>query len=99
MVAFLLHFFATVIGASVEIASASFSLAFSLSTGFIKKLLKTTKIKRKSIKFFCYLEVNCSIKRKSSEALTNYEISSGDFIAIINEGENYRELKDEKSKN
>ena len=92
-------FFATVIGASVEIASASFSLAFSLSTGFIKKLLKTTKIKRKSIKFFCYLEVNCSIKRKSSEALTNYEISSGDFRAIINEGENYRELKDEKSKN
>ena len=39
-------FFATVIGASVEIASASFSLAFSLSTGFIKKLLKTTRNKK-----------------------------------------------------
>ena len=46
MVAFLLHFFAIVIGASVEIASASFSLAFSLSTGFIKKLLKTTRNKK-----------------------------------------------------
>ena len=34
--------FATVIGAAVGIASASFSLAFSISTGIIKKLLKTT---------------------------------------------------------
>ena len=33
---------ATVIGAPVGIVSASFSLAFSISTGIIKKLLKTT---------------------------------------------------------
>ena len=33
--------FATVIGAPVGIISASFSLAFSISTGIIKKLLKT----------------------------------------------------------
>ena len=52
MVAFLLHFFAIVIGASVEIASASFSLAFSLSTGFIKKLLKTTRNKKEKHKIF-----------------------------------------------
>ena len=39
-------FFATVIGASVEIASASFSLAFSLSTASIKKLLKATRNKK-----------------------------------------------------
>ena len=45
-------FFATVIGASVEIASASFSLAFSLSTGFIKKLLKTTRNKKEKHKIF-----------------------------------------------
>ena len=33
--------FSTVIGTPVGIASASFSLAFSLSTGIVKKLLKT----------------------------------------------------------
>ena len=35
--------FATVIGPLVGILSASFSLAFSISTGIMKKLLKTTK--------------------------------------------------------
>ena len=39
--------FATVIGAPVGIVSASFSLAFSISTGIIKKLLKTTRNKKK----------------------------------------------------
>ena len=35
--------FATVTGTPVEIASASLSLTFSLSTGLVKKLLKTTR--------------------------------------------------------
>ena len=35
--------FATVIGAPVGIIRASFSLTFSISTGIIKKLLKTTR--------------------------------------------------------
>ena len=39
--------FATVIGAPVGMASASFSLAFSISTGIVKKLLKTTRNKKK----------------------------------------------------
>ena len=39
--------FATVIGAPVGIASASFSLAFSIFTGIGKKLLKTTRCKNK----------------------------------------------------
>ena len=39
--------FATVIGALVEFMSASCSLAFSITTGFVKKLLKTTKNKNK----------------------------------------------------
>ena len=39
--------FASVIGAPVGIVSASFSLAFSISTGIIKKLLKTTGNKKK----------------------------------------------------
>ena len=39
--------FATVIGAPVGSVSASFSLPFSISTGLIKKLLKTTRSKKK----------------------------------------------------
>ena len=39
--------FATDIGVPVGIASASFSLAFSISTGIVKKLLKTTRNKTK----------------------------------------------------
>ena len=39
--------FATVIGAPVGIVSASFNLAFSISTGIMKKLLKTTRNKKK----------------------------------------------------
>ena len=39
--------FATVIGAPVGIVSASFSLTFSISIGIVKKLLKTTRNKKK----------------------------------------------------
>ena len=38
--------FATVIGTPVGIAKATLSLAFSLSTGLVKKLLKTTRNKK-----------------------------------------------------
>ena len=41
--------FATIIGASVEIVSASFSLVFSVFRGIVKKLLKTKQMKTKSI--------------------------------------------------
>ena len=47
------------------------------------------------------LEVNCyarsklnSIEGKISEALMNNQISHEDFMAIINEERNYRELKE-----
>ena len=39
--------FATVIETPVGIVSASLSLAFSLSTGLVKNLLKTTRNKKK----------------------------------------------------
>ena len=41
---------ATVIGAPIGIASASFSLAFSISTGIAKKNFKKAKQKEKTIK-------------------------------------------------
>ena len=39
--------FTSVIGILAGLASASFTLAFSLATGIIKKLLKTTRKKKK----------------------------------------------------
>ena len=41
--------FPTVIGAPVGIANARFSLAFLISTGIAKKLLKTTQNKKKKM--------------------------------------------------
>ena len=88
--------FATVIGTLVGIASASLSLAFSLSTGIVKKMLKTTRDKKKKhnkIIMLASSKLN-SIESKVSEALINSEISHEDFMIIINEEKNYRELKE-----
>ena len=88
--------FATVIGAPVGIISASFSLAFSISTGIIKKLLKTTRNKKKKhnkIVMLARSKLN-SIESKISEALKNNEIKHEDFTTIIDEEKKYRELKE-----
>ena len=46
--------FATAIEAPIGITSASFILAFSLCTGLVKKLLKATRNKKRSIiKLLC----------------------------------------------
>ena len=51
--------FTSIVGAPVGIASASFTLIFSLTTGIVKKLLNITRKKRKNmIKFLCWLKVN-----------------------------------------
>ena len=73
--------FATVIGAPVGIANARYSLAFLISTGIIKKLLKTTRNKKKKhnkIVMLARSKLN-SIENKISEALINNEISHEDF--------------------
>ena len=87
--------FATVVEAPVGIPSASFSFAFSITTGIVKKFLKTTQNKKKKhnkIFMLARRKLN-SIEIKISEALINNEISHEDFITIINEERNYRELK------
>ena len=88
--------FATVIGAPVGLVSASFSLAFSISTGIIKKLIKTTRNKKKKHNKIVMLprsKLN-SVESKISERLINNEISHEDFMTIINEETKYRELKE-----
>ena len=88
--------FATAIGAPIGIKSASFSLTFSLCTGLVKKLLKATRNKKKEhnkIVMLARSKLN-SIEDKISEALINNQISHKDFITIINEEYNYRELKE-----
>ena len=67
-------------------ASASFSLTFSISTGIVEKLLKTTRIKKKKQNKFVMLarsKLN-NIESKISEALINNEISHEDFMTNIN---------------
>ena len=89
-------YIAAVIGTLVGIASASLSLTFSLSTGVVKKLLKTTRNKNKKhnkIVMLARSKLN-SIESKISEALMNNQISHEDFMTIINEERNYRELKE-----
>ena len=88
--------FSTVIGAPIGITSASLSLAFSLCTGLVKKLLKPTRNKKKThnkIVMFARSKLN-SIESKISEALKSSQISHEDFITIINQERNYRELKE-----
>ena len=87
--------FATIIGAPVGIVSVSFSLTFSISTGIIKKLVKTTRNKKKKhnkIVMLARIKLN-SIERKISEALIKNEIKHEDFEIIIGEEKKYRELK------
>ena len=88
--------FATVIGAPVGMMSASCSLAFSITTGFVKKFLKTIRNKKKKhnkIVMLARSKLN-SIESKISEALINNEISHEDFMTVLNEEMKYRELKE-----
>ena len=78
------------------IISASLSLAFSLCTGLVKKLLKATRNKKKKhnkIAMLARIKLD-SIESKISEPLISNQISHEDFITIIHEERNYRELKE-----
>ena len=82
--------FANAIGVPVRIMIASCSLAFSITTGFVKRFLKTIrnkKIKNNKIVMLARSKLN-SIKSKISKALMDNEISHEDFETIINEEKN-----------
>ena len=87
--------FATVIGAPAGIIGASCGFTFSITSGFVKKVLETIRNKKEKhnkIIMLARSKLN-SIESKISEALVNNEISHEDFVTIINEKKN-RELKD-----
>ena len=95
VVAFLLHYL-QLLGAPLGTTSATFSLLFLISTGIVKKLLKSRQNKEKNhnkIVTLARSRLN-SIESKISEALTNNKISHEDFMTITNEKRNYRELKE-----
>ena len=88
--------FAVLSGAPVGMMSASCSLAFSITTEFVKKFLKTTRNKKKNhskIVMLARSKLN-SIESKISEALINNVISHEDFMTILNEEKKYRELRE-----
>ena len=88
--------FATAIEAPVGIMSSSCSLAFSITTGFVKKFLKTIRNKKKKHNKIVMLargKLN-NIESKISEALINKEISHEVFMTILNEEKKYRQLKE-----
>ena len=88
--------FATVIGAPAGIIGASCGFTFSITSGFVKKFLKTIRNKKKKhnkIVMLARSKLN-SIESKISKALVDNEISHEDFETIINEEKKYRELKE-----
>ena len=73
--------FTSIIGAPVGIASASFTLIFSLTTGIVKKLLNITRNKKKKHDKILMLAKSKldSIETLVSQALIDMEISRQEF--------------------
>ena len=77
--------FTSIVGAPVEIASASFILIFSLTTGIVKTLLNITRNKKKKydkILMLAKSKLN-STETLISQALIDMEISHGEFVTIL----------------
>ena len=87
--------FTTAIGAPVGIASARFTLIFSLTTGIIEKLLNTTIKKKKKHDQILVLAKSkySSIEALISQALNDINISHKEFITILNEKDKYERMK------
>ena len=88
--------FTRIIGAPAGIASASFTLIFSLTTGIAKKLLNITRKKKKKhdkILMLAKSKLN-SIDTLISQALIDMDISHEEFITILKEKDRYEMMKD-----
>ena len=88
--------FTSVIGAPVGIASASFTLMFSITTRIVKKLLNITRNKKKKhdqILMVAKSKFN-SIETLISKTLNDMEISHEEFITIFKEKDRYEKMKE-----
>ena len=88
--------FTSIFRALVGIASASFTLIFSLATGIVKKLLNITRNKKKKhdkILMLAKSKLN-SIETLISQALIDMEISHEEFVTILNEKYKYEKMKE-----
>ena len=83
--------FTSLIGILAGIASASFTLIFSLTRGITKKLLKVTRKKKKKHNKIVMLAKTklYSIATLMSQALIDLEINHEEFKTILNEKEKY----------
>ena len=82
--------FCCIIGAPAGIIGASCGLTFSITSGFVKKFLKTIRNKKKKhnkIVMLARSKLN-SIESKISKALMDNEINHEDLETIVNEEKN-----------
>ena len=88
--------FTSIIGAPVGIASASFTLIFSLTTGIVKKLLNITRKKKKKHDKILMLAKSKldRIETLISQALNDMETSHEGFITILKEKDKCERMKD-----
>ena len=87
---------ASVVGAPVGIASAGFTIVFALTKGIVKKILNTTRNKKKKhdkILTLAKTKLN-SIESLVSQALIDMDISHGEFIRILKEKGKYEKMKE-----
>ena len=89
--------FISIIGVPAGIASASFTLIFSITAGIIKKLLSTTIKKKKKhdqILMLAKSKYN-SIEALISQALNDINISHKEYITILKEKDRYERMKED----
>ena len=87
--------FTSVIGIPVGLATASFTLVFSLTAGIMKKMLNVTRKKTKKLKKIVLLAKS---KLNSTETLIfqtliELDISHEEFKTIVNEKGKYEQMK------
>ena len=87
---------ASVVGAPVGIAGATFTLMFSLTIGIVKKLLSiTTNTKKKHHKILMLTKSKLSsIGDLAYQAVIDMEISHEEFVTILKEKDKYEKMKD-----
>ena len=87
--------FISIIGVPAGIASASFTLIFSITAGIIEKLLSTTIKKKKKHGQILMLTKSkySSIEALISQALNDIDISHEEFITTMKEKDRYEKMK------